>query len=123
MADQRRLDRVGQQLRAELSVLIETGLDDPRIGLVAVTHVRLSRDMSHARVYVSALASGSNRKDTIAGLNSARGFLRRQLSMRLPHLKRTPELTFDYDTSVESGMRIEELLDELHKDEPGEDGE
>ena len=106
---------VGQQVRAELGALIETSLDDPRIGLVAVTHVHLSKDLRHARVYVSGLGSDIDRKETIAGLDSARGFLRRQLSLRLPHLMRTPELTFDYDESIESGMRVEELLSEIAK--------
>ena len=114
MAERRRLDRVGQQIRTELSALIETGLDDPRIGLVSVTHVHLSKDMRHAKVYVSGLGNDTNRADTLDGLDSANGFLRRQLSLRLPHLQRTPELTFVYDQSVEKGMRIEKLLEHLH---------
>jgi ribosome-binding factor A len=121
MADERRLDRVGQQMRDELGALIDIELDDPRIGLITVTHVQLSRDMRHARVYVSGAGNQRARDETIAGLQSARGLLRRQLSLRLPHLKRTPELTFEYDGSVESGMRVEELLDEISQERDDED--
>jgi ribosome-binding factor A len=117
MAERRRLERIGQQLREELSALIETSLDDPRVGLVSVTHVHLSKDMRSARVYVSGLGSNTDRKESLQGLDSAKGFLRRQLSLRLPHLQRTPELTFAYDESVESGMRIEELLERLHDEQ------
>ncbi len=110
---QRRIERIGRQLRAELGALIATDLDDPRVGTVTVTHVQVSRDLRHARVFVSGLGNEADRRATIAGLNSARGFLRRQLSQRLSHMARTPELVFDYDTSVETGMRVEKLLSEI----------
>ena len=114
MAERRRLDRIGEQLRAELGALIEASLDDPRIGFVSVTHVHLSKDMRHARVYVSGLGADTDRAEILRGLDSAKAFLRRQLSLHLPHLQRTPELTFAYDDSVESGMRIEKLLEQIH---------
>jgi ribosome-binding factor A len=117
MAEQRRVDRLAQQLRAELGILIETELDDPRVEMAVVTHVRVSRDMSHARVSISTIGSEADRKTTLDGLHSARGFLRKQLSQRLGHLKRIPELTFEYDESVEKEMRIQELLAEIHSDE------
>ena len=121
MAEKRRLEKLSEQLRDELGALIEAGLDDPRVGLVAVTGVALSPDMRYARVYISSLGGEIDRKVTFAGLASARGYLRRQLSQRLPHLKRTPELTFHYDEAVERGMRIEAILAELHpKDEDEE---
>jgi len=113
MAERFRLDRIGQQMRVELSAMIETSLDDPRIGLVSVTHVHLSKDMRHARVYVSGLGADTDRAKTLQGLDSAKAFLRRQLSLRLPHLQRTPELTFAYDDSVESAMRVEALLEQI----------
>lgn len=114
MADKRRIDRLEQQLRIELGTLVESALEDPRIGTIGITEVRLSGDMRHARVCVSTLGDAKGRADTLAGLASARGFLRRQLSQRLPHLRRTPELTFGYDESVEKGMRVEELIDKMH---------
>ena len=114
MAEKRRIDRLEQQFRIEIGALVESALEDPRIGRVAVTEVRLSGDMRHARVYVSTLGDAKGRADTLAGLDSARGFLRRQLSQRLPHLRRTPELTFGYDESVEKGMRVEALIEKIH---------
>ena len=114
MAEKKRLERLAQQLRSEIGALIESDIDDPRVEMVTVTHVRLSNDMQHARVYVSALGAESERKTILEGLQSARGFLRRQLSSRLPHLKRTPELTFDYDESIEKEMRIDKLLAKIY---------
>ncbi len=118
MAEQKRLDRLAQQLRTELGALIESEIDDPRVGMVQVTHIRMSNDMRHARVYVStAGAAEGERKTALEGLDSAKNFLRRQLSHRLRHLKRTPDLTFDYDESVEKEMRIEELLSKIDSEE------
>jgi ribosome-binding factor A len=114
MIEKRRINRLSQQLRTEIAALVESALADPRIGTVTVTEVRLSADMRHARVYVSTLGDAKGRADTLAGLESARGFLRSQLSQRLPHLRRTPELTFGYDSSVEKGSRVEELIEEIH---------
>ena len=114
MAEKRRIDRLEQQLKSEIGALVESVLDDPRIGMVTVTAVRLSKDLRYARVYVSAIGKHERPADALAGLGSARGFLRRQLSQRLPHLKRTPELTFSYDESVEKGMRVEELIEKIH---------
>ena len=114
MAEKRRIDRLEQQLRIEIGTLVESALEDPRVGTVAVTEVRVSGDLRHARVYVSTLGDAKGRADTLEGLDSARGFLRRQLSQRLPHLRRTPELTFGYDESVETGMRVEELIEKIN---------
>jgi len=116
MAEKRRLDRLNRQLRAELAALIDSEIDDPRVGVVTVTEVRLSSDLRHARVYVHTLEDQSKRKAILEGLQSARGFLRVQLSHRLPHLKRTPELRFTYDSSVSEAMRVEELLSQIESE-------
>ena len=116
MTERRRSNRLQRQLTAELAALINGDLDDPRVGSVAVTGVRLSKDVSHARVYIHSLDSldgKDDHKELLKALDSARGFLRRQLSQRLNHLRRTPELTFSYDTSVDAGMRVEALLERL----------
>lgn len=121
MAEQRRLARVGEQIREELTILIDTEIDDPRVGPVTVTHVDLSKDMRNARVWVSGAGSLAERRDTLAGLQSARSFLRSQLGARMPHLMRTPELVFDYDDSFEHGMKIEGLLSELGADDDSDE--
>jgi ribosome-binding factor A len=104
------------QMSVELDAVI-TSLEDPRIELVSVTDVDLAKDMRHARVYVSGLGADTDREAILQGLNSAKAFIRRQLSSRMPHLQRTPDLTFDYDESIERGMRIEKLLEQLHDEQ------
>jgi ribosome-binding factor A len=110
--DERRVGRVEEQLRMELSEIIDE-IEDPRVGLTTVTAVKLSPDMRHARVFVSVLGDEAQRKKTMQGLNSAAHFARRSLSQRLTHLRRIPELTFAYDESIETGNRIDELLDQI----------
>jgi len=118
MAEQRRSDRLAKQLRSEIAALIRDELDDPRIGELAVTGIRLSKDLGHARVYVHSLDDRpGRRKELLKGLESARGFLRRALSQRLAHLRKTPDLTFVYDTSLDAGTRVEELLAEIESGE------
>jgi len=114
----RRIDRIEEQLRIELSEIVEREIQDPRIGLATITHVKVSPDLRHAHVFVTILGDEDQRKKSLEGLRSAASYARHSLSKRLHHLRRIPELTFDYDADVEKGMRIEELLDQIkHKDE------
>ena len=113
----RRVDRIEEQLRIEISEILERELQDPRVHFVTVTGVKISPDLGHARVFVSVLGGPEERKKALQGLRSAAAFVRRSLSKRLHHLKRIPELLFDYDESIEKGLRIEELLDQI-KSEP-----
>src|SRR5690242_16903839 len=96
----RRVDRIEEQLRIEISEIIEREIQDPRIGLATVTGIKASSDLRHARVFITALGSDEEHKRTLQGLRSAASFIRRSLSKRLHHLRRIPELTFDYDESV-----------------------
>jgi ribosome-binding factor A len=102
--------RVNEALREVLSARIAEGLKDPRIGFVTVTAVETSPDLRHARVYVSVLGNQRERDDSMAGLQRAHGVLQAEIG-RVTHLKRTPELKFVYDETVEKGMRINELLE------------
>lgn len=106
-----RMRRVDEAMRAVLSDAIATDLKDPRVGFVTVTGVKTSPDLRHARVYVSVLGDEATRSASIGGLRSAHGFLQRRLASELT-LKHTPSLTFEYDESVDRGMRITRLLDE-----------
>ena len=92
-------------------------LKDPRIGFVTVTGVDTSPDLRHARVFVSVLGSESKREKTLAGLAAAHGLLQARLAREL-RMKRTPQLTFEYDPSVERGVRMTQLIDELAPDDP-----
>ena len=91
-------------------------LKDPRIGFVTVTGVETSPDLRHARVFVSVLGSDRKRRESLAGLNSAHGVLQARIGREL-RLKRTPQLSFEYDPSVERGVRMTQLIDELAPDE------
>lgn len=110
-----RIRRVNEAIREVLSDgLLE--LKDPRIGFVTITAVEASPDLSHARVFVSVLGSERKRRASLAGLVAARGVLQARVSREL-RLKRTPQLAFEYDPSVERGIRITRLIDELAGDE------
>jgi ribosome-binding factor A len=105
-----RLRRVDVAMRAVLSDAISTDLKDPRVGFVTVTGVKTSPDLRHARVYVSVLGDASAREASLEGLRSAHGFLQRRVAAELT-LKHTPALTFEYDESVDRGMRISSLIE------------
>jgi ribosome-binding factor A len=107
--------RVNEALREVLSEGIAM-LKDPRIGFVTVTGVDTSPDLSHATVYVSVLGSERKREASMAGLQSSHGVLQTLVNREL-RLKRTPQLTFQYDPTVERGVRLSRLIDELNADE------
>ena len=107
--------RVNESLRAVLAESLGE-LKDPRIGFVTVTGVDTTPDLRQATVYVSVLGSERKRESTLAGLEAAHGVLQRQIASEL-RLKRTPQLTFQYDPSVERGVRMSKLIDELVTDQ------
>src|SRR5919201_467783 len=108
--------RVNEAVREVLSEAIGE-LKDPRIGFVTVTGVETSADLRHARVYVSVLGSETKRRESLAGLAAAHGVLQARLGREL-RMKRTPQLAFEYDPTVERGVRMARLIDELA---PGDD--
>ena len=114
-----RMRRVNEAVREVLSEGVGD-LKDPRIGFVTVTGVDTSPDLRHATVFVSVLGSSRKRDATLRGLDSSRGVLQGRLNREL-HLKRTPQLRFEYDPTVERGVRLSHLIDELTPDEPDDD--
>jgi ribosome-binding factor A len=108
--DSTRMRRVDEAMRAVLSDAISKDLKDPRVGFVTVTGVKTSPDLRHARVYVSVLGDTDVREESLVGLRSAHGFLQRRVATELS-LKHTPTLAFEYDPSVDRGMRITQLID------------
>src|SRR5947209_12933376 len=104
-----RMRRVDEAVRAVLSDAISSDLKDPRVGFVTVTAVKTSPDLRHARVYVSVLGDEPARTASLEGLRTAHGFLQAVIASKL-RLKHTPTLSFEYDESLERGMRITELL-------------
>ncbi len=110
-----RMRRVNGAIKEVLSEEIG-GLKDPRIGFVTVTGVNTSPDLRQATVYVSVYGTERKREATLAGLNSSHGVLQAAINREL-RLKRTPQLAFEYDPTVERGMRLSRLIDELAPDE------
>ena len=110
-----RMRRVNEAIREVLSEAVPE-LKDPRIGFVTVTGVETSPDLRSARVFVSVLGSERTRERTVIGLTAAHGLLQSRIASEL-RLKRTPLLTFEYDPSVERGIRMSQLIDELAPDE------
>jgi ribosome-binding factor A len=106
-----RMRRVNEAVRETLAEAIGE-LKDPRIGFVTVTAVKTSSDLRQARVYVSVLGNERKRQKTLEGLESAHGVLQAKLATEL-RMKRTPQLAFEYDPTVEEGVRMSQLIDEL----------
>lgn len=113
-----RMRRVDESVHRVLAEAIEE-LKDPRIGFVTVTGVRTTADLRQATVYVSVLGSERGRERTLRGLEAAHGVLQARLGREL-RLKRTPTLAFEYDPSVERGVRMTRLIDELAPDDSSE---
>ena len=107
--------RVNESVRQVLSEAVGE-LKAPRIGFVTVTGVETSSDLRHARVYVSVFGSEESRQDSLAGLEAAHGVLQSRLAREL-RMKRTPQLAFEYDPTVERGVRMTQLIDELAPDD------
>src|SRR5439155_6719231 len=110
-----RMRRVNEAVRQVLSEAVGE-LQDPRIGFVTVTGVETSPDLRHARVYVSVLGPERKREQSLSGLEAAHGVLQGRIAREL-RLKRTPQLAFEYDPTVERGVRMTQLIDELAPDD------
>jgi ribosome-binding factor A len=102
--------RINEVLREVVGATIATELNDPRIGFVTVTSVETSPDLRTAKVFVSVLGSDEEREATLAGLRSSHGVIQARIAAET-RMKRTPTLTFHYDSTVEQGVRISRLLE------------
>ncbi|HKS42498.1 MAG TPA: 30S ribosome-binding factor RbfA [Blastocatellia bacterium] len=107
----RRPERLAEQIKEEVSLIIAGEVEDPRVGFVTVTDAKLTPDLRYAKVYVSVLGTEAEVKESLAALKHAAGFIRTQLGAVL-RMRRTPELHFVYDETTETAARIEELLSE-----------
>ena len=117
MAQGHRPDRVGDQIRQELSELLSRGtVHDPGIGFITLTRVQVTADLQLARVYYTTMGDANARKDTAKALKRATPFFRRHVGERL-QLRRVPELEFRFDESVAHQDRIEQILRDLHEEE------
>ncbi|MEO1209188.1 MAG: 30S ribosome-binding factor RbfA [Cyanobacteria bacterium J06638_20] len=125
MATDRRVARVAELIKREVSQMLLSGIKDDRVqtGMVSITDVEVSGDLQHAKIFVSIYGTDEARSETMAGLQSATGFVRRELGQRV-RLRRTPEVLFVEDRSIERGTRVLSLINQLsetRKHQPEED--
>lgn len=102
--------RVAEQIQRELADLLRVEVKDPRVGMVTITDVEVSSDYAHAKVYFSLLGDEARVQEALKGLQSAAGFLRSEVAKRIK-LRVMPQLHFVHDTSIERGMRLDQLID------------
>jgi ribosome-binding factor A len=121
MATGRRISRVSELIKREISQMLLFGIKDERVGggMVSVTDVDVSGDLQHAKIFVSIYGTDEARAATMEGLQSACGYIRGQLGKRV-NLRRTPEISFAEDRSLERGMRVISLIEQLAQNRPAE---
>jgi ribosome-binding factor A len=116
MPNPHRQEKLGELIAVELSELLRTRVKDPRVGFASITHVEVSGDLRHAKVFVSVMGSTEEKAETLSGLRHATGFLRHELATRLV-IRYMPEIVFKLDTSIEEGARILELINKIEQEE------
>jgi ribosome-binding factor A len=121
MAGPSRQSRVGDQIRVEIAELLARQVQDPGIGFLTITHVKVTPDLQQARVYYTTIGDDRARRETAKALARATPFLRRQVGARL-QLRRVPELQFFFDESIEKQDRIEQILQDLERERAGQAG-
>lgn len=110
-----RVNRVGEQMKKELGDIIGRKIKDPRIGFVTVTDVEVTGDLQQAKVFISVLGDDAQKENTLKALAKAKGFIRTEIGQRI-RLRKTPEITFEFDQSIDYGNRIETLLHQVQND-------
>jgi ribosome-binding factor A len=120
MAQGSRPDRVGEQIRQELSQIIAQQVHDPGIGFITLTRVKVTPDLQLARVLYTVMGDEKQKKETVKALERAIPFLRRQIGSRI-RLRRVPDLQFFYDESIEHQDRIEQILLDLKRERDAND--
>ncbi|MBQ6005859.1 MAG: 30S ribosome-binding factor RbfA [Selenomonadaceae bacterium] len=115
MAKQLRIEKLQELIKQEMSKMLLKELKDPRIGFVTVTDVEMTGDLREAKIYVSVMGGEDQVKSSLEGLNSALGFIRREIGQRI-RLRFTPEISFALDTSLDYGDHIQKLLLQVEGD-------
>lgn len=112
-----RTNRISEEMRKEISVIIQNELKDPRLPkLISVVSANVTKDLRYAKVFISVLGSDEEKKSAISGLKSAAGFIRREVGHRM-QLRYTPEIQFELDNSIEHGVYISKLIADTVKHE------
>ncbi len=120
----KRINRISEEVKKVVSTLLYNGLKDPRIKpMTSITKVEVTRDLSFAKIYASVLGDENEKKETIEGLNSAKGFIRKEIGSKID-LRYIPEPIFYLDESIEQGIYMSNLIDKLnHKDKTSQMGQ
>ena len=121
MVSESRTDRIADRIKRELTLLFMQEISDPRLEGVNITAVDLDREISYADIYVSARDSSDRKKDILAALKKASGFIRSQLAVSISHLRTFPQLRFHWDPVPERVDRLDEIFAELDEEEGLED--
>ncbi len=117
----KRSDRVADSIRKEISEMFVKTIKDPRIGFITLTRVTVTEDCRLAKVYYSIVGTPEQKRQSMEGLNSAKGYIRRELGHRM-NLKYTPELVFQFDPSIEYAIHMGELIDHLQEERAEKEG-
>ncbi|MBC8588786.1 30S ribosome-binding factor RbfA [Paratissierella segnis] len=122
--NEKRVNRISEEIKKIVSELLYHGLKDPRISpMTSITRVRVTRDLRYAKIYASILGNQEEKESSIEGLNSAKGFIRKEIGNKID-IRYIPEPIFILDESIEEGIRMSKLIDDVnknnHKDEPHE---
>ncbi len=116
----KRINRISEEVRKVISQLLYNGIKDPRISsMTTVTRVEVTRDLSFANIYISVLGDDKEKQDTILGLESAKGFVRKEIGRELD-LRHVPEPRFHLDESIEQAIHMSELIKNVNKDNSNE---
>jgi ribosome-binding factor A len=122
MAEGKRSEKVADLIQKEISEMLLKSLKDPRIGFVTITRVAVSDDCRYAKIYFSVMGSLAEREKSATGLNSAKGYIRKELARRMS-LRYTPEIMFQFDPSIEYAIHIGEVIEHLHQEDEKDDHE
>ncbi len=113
-----RVERVAEAIHAEVADILAREIKDPRLGFATITDVEVSPDLRYVKVFVSVMGDGEQIEQTMAALESAKGFVRSEIGRRI-RLRHTPEIVFKHDTSIRRGARVFELLKEIEGEKGG----
>lgn len=116
MSNPHRQEKLGELIATELSDLLRTRVKDPRVGFASITHVEVSGDLRHAKIFVSVMGTPEEQVETMKGLKHATGFLRHELASRIV-LRYMPEIVFKLDNSIAEGSRVLELIHQIEQEE------
>jgi ribosome-binding factor A len=110
----KRSEKVADLIRKEISQMLVKSIKDPRIGFITITRVTVSEDCRFARVYYSVAGTQAERESSMKGLDSAKGYVRKELGRRI-RLRYTPDIMFQFDPSIEYAIHVEELIQNIHQ--------